>query len=1053
MIKKRIVLLFAIVYLACCFCGAYGTSAEYSEDLFSEATQLCREGRYQEALTVYQSSNFLHDEEKQALALFVSYYPAIFKNGTYDFSALKNSSSSAYAAAVKIEKTYKNNSKYYVKQIYLITEAALYVSIDDIFNQGFHEKGVSFATQVDSNYNGPFKEEILSLVRFIAPGSIKAEFSYFDLSLEKKAEIIAYANERYRYYDSLSGSYSGDMLTDTVFADTAEEYGLTVNDISMVWFDNEANDYYQTHYSTGTMGTNNESQASEQPASETMVSDAIQLLSAAQTMLLSCDAASEQYSAIVSTRQELLLVLGEAQPSQADVVAAMTKLTQAMAGLGTEKKKEVKIYTATKETPFSVIIVTAGVSDGEIKDCIIFSRGLEQDTTDLLTDEIKKEWAQAIVLNGSAEVDAISGATLSFSAEAVKEAVNEILSEAHTETSTSTAVVTENDPQQSTTIKVDQDPESSQKSATSYKIEIGRTVTLGTYSNKGIEWIVIDREGENSLLLSKDIIEYRKFNEYNMDTCWENSTLRAWLNGSFLQSAFSDNELIAICPLSSNNVIDSVFLLNKSQMEEYSGRLSQYNLKSAASTEYALSQLKNQSNAGNFWLGSDKNQSESDFQPYVNSEGGMRYSVQVTAGYGVRPAIWVKTAALFGEKGDVEKKYQLATEEIKKNEFDNAMSILATIPDYMDSRALLLSCKEKLYLEALQLQGTEEYAKALVQFQRLENYADSQSRGKDCFNALLKIDYDKAISLMENGEYHEAYSMFLHLSSQGYYGAYDMCKKCEEAENDQKYQKANDLMNSGEYDVAIATYREIVDYLDSAEKIKECKYLQACDLTKEGRFNEAYAIFSQILGYKDVSEIINKTPELMQASAGAFKTIGSIVTFGQYEQDNDASNGKEPIEWIVLNVQGGKALLMSRKIISASSFSDDKNNVKWEDSNIRAWLNNGFMENSFNQTEKRLIEKTHLTNLHGSDTDDYIFLISNDEFNKIGIREDIIKAEVTNTASAEYTESYSSLDSWWLRSGNSEYIDIRGGLGSGALATKQEGIRPCLWIDIDKMQQ
>ena len=27
---------------------------------------------------------------------------------------------------------------------------------------------------------------------------------------------------------------------------------------------------------------------------------------------------------------------------------------------------------------------------------------------------------------------------------------------------------------------------------------------------------------------------------------------------------------------------------------------------------------------------------------------------------------------------------------------------------------------------------------------------------------------------------------------------------------------------------------------------------------------------------------------------------GDIVTFGAYEQDNDASNGKEPIEWIVL---------------------------------------------------------------------------------------------------------------------------------------------------------
>lgn len=46
-------------------------------------------------------------------------------------------------------------------------------------------------------------------------------------------------------------------------------------------------------------------------------------------------------------------------------------------------------------------------------------------------------------------------------------------------------------------------------------------------------------------------------------------------------------------------------------------------------------------------------------------------------------------------------------------------------------------------------------------------------------------------------------------------------------------------------------------------------------------------------------------------------TTGQLVRFGSYEQDNDTSNGKEPIEWIVLSVdeEQGRALLLSRYVL------------------------------------------------------------------------------------------------------------------------------------------
>lgn len=42
---------------------------------------------------------------------------------------------------------------------------------------------------------------------------------------------------------------------------------------------------------------------------------------------------------------------------------------------------------------------------------------------------------------------------------------------------------------------------------------------------------------------------------------------------------------------------------------------------------------------------------------------------------------------------------------------------------------------------------------------------------------------------------------------------------------------------------------------------------------------------------------------------------GSIITFGRYEQDNNAENGPEPIEWTVYEISDGKATLIPVKCL------------------------------------------------------------------------------------------------------------------------------------------
>ena len=67
-------------------------------------------------------------------------------------------------------------------------------------------------------------------------------------------------------------------------------------------------------------------------------------------------------------------------------------------------------------------------------------------------------------------------------------------------------------------------------------------VELGTYEGSPIRWRVLSVNGNDVFLLSDQILTYKKYNEEDKDLTWEDSTLRAWLNGEFYSSVFTDVE-------------------------------------------------------------------------------------------------------------------------------------------------------------------------------------------------------------------------------------------------------------------------------------------------------------------------------------------------------------------------------------------------------------------------------------------------------------------------------------------------------------------------------
>ena len=109
------------------------------------------------------------------------------------------------------------------------------------------------------------------------------------------------------------------------------------------------------------------------------------------------------------------------------------KKEEPAAGEKTEEKAETAAsdgqvygsYRVTKENEYSKVTVAVGTKNGEMTSCKITSEG----ENDLLTDEIRGEWAKAILESGSATPDAVTGATLKISAQSVQDAVTDILAQ------------------------------------------------------------------------------------------------------------------------------------------------------------------------------------------------------------------------------------------------------------------------------------------------------------------------------------------------------------------------------------------------------------------------------------------------------------------------------------------------------------------------------------------------------------------------------------------------------------------------------------------------
>ena len=210
------------------------------------------------------------------------------------------------------------------------------------------------------------------------------------------------------------------------------------------------------------------------------------------------------------------------------------------------------------------------------------------------------------------------------------------------------------------------------------------------------------------------------------------------------------------------------------------------------------------------------------------------------------------------------------------------------------------------------------------------------------------------------------------------------------------------------------------------------------------------------------------TPTKMPYVSGNLN-IGDEIVFGTYEQNNIINDGKEGIEWRVLTVENEQALVISKFALDTKPYHVPVSypfDTTWESSDIRAWLNQDFFNNSFTASEKGNIISVSLKNSDnpeygtkgGTDTTDRIFLLSYDDVNNYFDSLEDRECEATSYAKATgaFVNKENEKTRWWLRtpgysSGDTLFVEFNGDVPTHGnhFGDNIFTIRPAFWLHIN----
>lgn len=403
--------------------------------------------------------------------------------------------------------------------------------------------------------------------------------------------------------------------------------------------------------------------------------------------------------------------------------------------------------------------------------------------------------------------------------------------------------------------------------------------------------------------------------------------------------------------------------------------------------------------------------------------------------FGVLAAVVIVFAILYGTLISPALKRSKANQMLAAGDYANAYAILHELGD--DD-----VISESKYNRAIALLDAEQYDEAYALLQEID---DNET--------ITDSKRSRAQTLLAEEKYDEAYTLFKDIGD-------------DETISESKYNRAVALLDAEQYDEAYT----LLDEVGKDEMIDESRYNRAIELVEQQDYVDAFVLLRGLNRADAQAKLEEIIPlcgdELLQVAE-----VGDTVYFGAYEQDNDASNGKEKIAWLVLAKERKRVLVISDKALNCQPYNTARRSMTWETCSLRQWLNGTFLNTAFSSTEQAMIADTNVRPAKnpkrstdpGNATTDKVFLLSIDEVNQYFSSDEARKCVPTAyaIASGAYTSNSNTKGGaatceWWLRSPghfqNGAALVYYDGVVSCTGANVDEAtvyVRPALWIACD----
>lgn len=387
-----------------------------------------------------------------------------------------------------------------------------------------------------------------------------------------------------------------------------------------------------------------------------------------------------------------------------------------------------------------------------------------------------------------------------------------------------------------------------------------------------------------------------------------------------------------------------------------------------------------------------------------------------------------------------------------------------------DAEALKAEKNDRLQKEAEERRKAEEEAKAAAEEKAARAKKAAQKAKKiaaiviptvcACIAFVLLLThviiprqkYNKAMNLIDAGEYDSAYAMLSELGN-------------TEAIVEDMYDRAMTAIDAEDYDSAYT----LLEKIGNDEAIAESKYNRAMKRIDAQDYEAALTLLDGV-EYKDSeTQRINATYQYYKPALDS-AAVGDTVIFGKYEQDNDTSNGKENIEWLVLAKRGNRLLVISQYALDCQQYNAHGKDVTWQSCTLRQWLNDDFLNTAFSDGEKAMIPTVTVSAGKNPDystnpgiaTQDRVFLLSITEVNRYFKTDDArmcvptVYAKANGADTSRNNTKGGAATCWlWLRSPGRDQDDAALVAASGwvdnggdRVSWNNVGIRPAIWINI-----